>query len=344
MINRKSLGLALILTLGAAVPQISWGSPESDFAAQASQDFQNVSSFINGQFAPNLGFFSTLGWNTPPTIFRWDSPLGPHLEVGLGVGVDLFKISDQTLNLSVLDQSTETNPGQEINNSLKSVGLSGLPVPYPFATVRVGLFGGLDLGFRYTEIPSVSVNTSSFNVATHYSGYGFDLRYKLLEGHQLPNLTMGVHWNTLSGDIALGASANQTSTFVDSGETYSANVNGSVTYDESWTLNDFGPELSLGYSLLGFITPYVSVGFERYSGSVIAKTNGNATVTLTPVSPISGSPGAPTSIPLNFQDNQPPTTFEAHYTAGLDIGSVWSIVGEANGPSLSVNTSFRAEF
>src|SRR5579859_3379642 len=125
MFNRKSLYLAFFLTL-AALPQISWGSPESDFAAQAAQDFQTISSFINGQFAANLGFMSTLGWNTPPTVFSWTSILGPHIEIGAGVGIDLFKISDQTLTLSVLDQSTETNPGQEINNSLKSIGLSGL--------------------------------------------------------------------------------------------------------------------------------------------------------------------------------------------------------------------------
>jgi hypothetical protein len=338
MFNRKSLCLAFFLTL-AVLPQISWGTPADDFAAAAAQDFEQVSSFINGQFAPNLGFFSTLGWNTPPTVFNWTSILGPHIEIGAGVGIDLFKISNQTLTLSVLDQTSETNPGQQINDTLKSIGLSGLPVPYPFATARVGLFGGLDIGFRYTEIPQVAVNSSSFNVSARYTGYGFDLRYKLLEGHQLPNVTMGVHWNTFNGNIGFTGSADQSNTsYPDGGVTYTANVTGSATYNESWSVNDFGPELSVGYNLLGFIYPYAGIGFERYSGNVTATLSGSATVDIT--APSSSS----AVIPLNFKDGLLPTTFEAHYLAGVNIFSVWSVVGEANGPSLSLNTSFNATF
>ncbi|MGH7738989.1 MAG: hypothetical protein ACREL1_02475 [bacterium] len=347
MVNRKSILLGLLLLIAGSVPRIAWAQvPDpsqaaNDFAAQASQDFQNVSTFINNQFAPNLGFFSTLGWNTPPTVFSWTSVTGPHIEIGVGVGADFFKISDTPLNLSVLDQSTETNPGQELNKSLQGLGLPGLPIPYPFANVRVGLLAGLDIGFRYSEIPTIAVSTSTYNVAAHYTGYGFDLRYKLIQGHGLPNLTMGVHWNTLNGDIALGASANQTEDYTDNGITYTTTVNGTATYDEAWNINDFGPQLMLGYNLLGFIYPYGGIGFERYSGNVTASLKGHATVTADTIP--STSPQT-SNIPMQYVNVAEPTTFEPHYLVGVDIGSFWSIVGEANGPSESVNTSFQLEF
>jgi hypothetical protein len=342
MLERKSLYLWVFLVLAGVAPQISWAQTPSqqaanDFAAQAAQDFQNVSAFINGQFAPNLGFLSTLGWNTPPTVFNWDSVTGPHIAIGVGVGADFFKISNTPLVLSVLNTGSETNPGQQLNQSLQGAGLPGLPVPYPFANIRVGLIEGLDIGFRYTEIPSVAVNSSSYNIATHYTGYGFDLRYKLLQGHNLPNLTMGVHWNTLNGDVSLAASANQTGDYPDGGVTYTANVNGNAVYDESWSVNDFGPELSLGYNVLGILYPYAGIGFERYSGNVTATLKGSATVTVSPG-------GGQSNIPLNYINAQEPTTFEPHYLVGVSLLSFWNFVGEANGPSESLNTSFQLAF
>ncbi len=349
MFERKSLLLWMLLLVFGVTPKISWGQvpnpgqAAADFAAQAQTDFQNVSTFINNQFAPNLGFFSTLGWNTPPTVFNWTSVSGPHIEVGAGVGADFFKISSAPLTLNVLTNSSESNPGQELNNAIQGVGLPGLPVPYPFATIRLGLFEGLDIGFRYTEIPSVAVNTSTYNVTAHYTGYGFDLRYKLIQGHDLPNLTMGVHWNTLNGNISLGASANQTSTYTDSGSTYDVNVAGNAIYDESWKINDFGPELTMGYNLLGILYPYAGIGFERYSGSVSANLQGSVTVTASTRPP--DPPGSSqANVPMNYVNTQAPATTEVHYLVGVDILSFWSVVGEANGPAESLNTSFRMQF
>ncbi|HET9870416.1 MAG TPA: hypothetical protein VFR02_07975, partial [bacterium] len=74
--------------------------------------------------------------------------------------------------------------------------------------------------------------------------------------------------------------------------------------------------------------------------NVTATLKGNTQVTAS----YPGFPDGSQTIPMNYINVQAPTDFEAHYLAGLDIGSVWSIVGEANGPSLSLNTSFRAEF
>jgi hypothetical protein len=348
MFDRKSLYLWVFLALAGVVPQISWAQTPAqqaanDFAAQAAQDFQNVSTFVNSQFAPNLGFLSTLGWNTPPTVFNWDSVTGPHIAIGVGVGADFFKISDTPLHLSVLNNNSETNPGQQLNQSLQGAGLPGLPVPYPFANIRVGLIEGLDIGFRYTEIPTIAVNSSSYNINAHYTGYGFDLRYKLIQGHNLPNLTMGVHWNTLNGEIALGASANQSGDYTDpnSHVTFATTVTGNAIYDESWSVNDFGPELTLGYNVLGILYPYAGIGFERYSGSVSATLRGSATVTADTI-PSTGPMSA--NIPLNYINAQEPTTFEPHYLVGVSLLSFWNFVGEANGPSESLNTSFQLAF
>jgi hypothetical protein len=327
----KRFFLLITLLCLFTAPRISWGqSAATTFAGQATADFGTVSTFINSQFAPNLGLFSTLGWNTPPNIFQFTNITGPKFSIGVGVGADFFKISDTPLNLSVLNNSDETNPGQQLNQSLQSVGLPGLPIPFPFATLRVGLFDGLDVGFRYTELPNISASSSSFDVAAKYSGYGFDLRYKLLASHGLPDLTMGVHWNTLNGNIILGASTSQISTY----ESYPTTVTGTATYNESWNINDFGPEVQLGYNLAGILYPYIGVGFERYSGNVTANLTGNVNVTNS-----SGS----VPIPLGLVNSQPPTVIEPKYTIGLDIGGFWTTVFESNGTIIAGDTSFRIQ-
>ena len=345
MSYRKTLLLWMAFFFMAGSSRFSWAiTPQQqaadDFAAQATGDFNSVSHFINSQFAPNLGLFSTLGWDTPPNIFQFVNPTGPKFSIGVGVGADFFKIADTPLNLSVLNTSQESNPGQQLNQSLTSAGLPGLPIPFPFATLRIGLLDGLDIGFRYTELPNISANSSSFNFATHYTGYGFDLRYKLLANHGLPDLTMGIHWNTLNGSIALGSSANQTSDYTDSGVTYVTNVAGTATYTENWNINDFGPEIQLGYSLAGILYPYVSVGFERYSGNVTATLTGNVTVAA---NTIPATTTGTATIPLGLVNSQPPTVIEPKYTVGLDIGSFWTTVFETNGTVIAGDTSFRLQ-
>lgn len=339
----KRFFLLITLLCLFTAPKISLGQTPAQVAAQFSQsatnDFGTVSTFINSQFAPNLGLFSTLGWDTPPNIFQITNVIGPKFSLGVGVGADFFKIADTPLNLSVLNNDPDaSNPGQQLNQSLKNVGLPGLPIPFPFATLRIGLIDGLDIGFRYTELPNISASSSSFNVAAKYTGYGFDLRYKLLATHGLPDLTMGIHWNTLNGSIALGGSANETDPDY---QGYTAVVNGTATYTESWNINDFGPEVQLGYNLAGILYPYIGVGFERYSGRVTSTMSGTVNAQLT--NNTIPAETASTNIPLSLANGQPPTVIEPKYTVGLDIGSFWTTVFETNGTIIAGDTSFRIQ-
>src|SRR5581483_11465053 len=81
----------LTLVLGAIFqghPQ-AWGaSPESDFASGAQTDYQNLTNYINSRFSGSMGFFTTLGWNTPTQVF--DLLSGPRVELGVGLGADLI--------------------------------------------------------------------------------------------------------------------------------------------------------------------------------------------------------------------------------------------------------------
>src|SRR5277367_4255186 len=140
MTHPKKLFLMIAMLGLLMAPKLSWGqSAATTFAGQATGDFNSVSHFINSQFAPNLGLFSTLGWDTPPNVFQFVNPTGPKFSIGVGVGADFFKIADTPLTLSVLNTSQESNPGQQLNQSLTSAGLPGLPIPFPFATLRIGL-------------------------------------------------------------------------------------------------------------------------------------------------------------------------------------------------------------
>ena len=79
-LRRITLALSLVLLgFGRAL-----ASPEGDFQNQAQGDYQTIVNYVDAQFAKSMGFITTLGWNTPPSVF--DILSGPRVEVGIGGG------------------------------------------------------------------------------------------------------------------------------------------------------------------------------------------------------------------------------------------------------------------
>jgi hypothetical protein len=223
-----------------------------------------------------------------------------------------------SLNLQALQGSA--------NLSLPAV----LPAPFPEATLRVGLANGLDIGFKLLYLPEISLSTVGFS--GNYVGEGVDFRYRILDGAQLPTLTVGVSWDEMQGSLGLDTGVNQSTTY----ETFPAQVSGNTHYALNWDVHSFGAKLLFGKDLM-VIYPFVGVGFQRNSGSVVSHITGQLITT------VNGEPGG---VNPNVVSNGTPVIFEPKYLAGLDFGEGfhWSLVGESNGSDLAVSTSLRAQF
>ncbi len=328
MAFRKTFWTILfVLVLGAvSTSPVKAQTPAQDFVNQAQSDYKTLANFMNGPFSKSLGFFSTLGWDNPPGVF--DFVMGPHFEIGVGAGADFITLP----NLNSLSL-----PAIVANSNISFP--SGIPLPFPIATARLGLMNGLDIGFRYTTLPSISVA----GVSANYSGWGLDLRYKILDGIQLPTVTMGISWDQMNGNVGLASNINQNSIYTDSGQQYNVNVSGKTAYDLNWNSKSFGAKIEVGKDL-GVVYPFAAIGFQRNSGVISTTLTGNGNYTLT-TNP-GGVPSGSGSLNLLAVSAAPPTLLEPKFVVGLDfgVGLHWAIVGESNGTDIAGSTSFRVQF
>jgi hypothetical protein len=303
-------------------PSKALATPEQDFQNQAQQDYQTINDFVNGIFGKSMGFFTTLGWNTPAGVF--DLISGPRVEVGIGAGADLINIpSLNSLNLGAID------PGSNVSIP------SFLPAPFPVITGKVGLLNGLDLGVKFNYLPEVSIPQAGF--AANYFGWGLDLRYKIMDGATLPTVSVGVSWDQMRGSFSLATGINQSGTYTDGGVGYALDLNGNSNYTLNWDTKSFGAQLQVGKDL-GILFPFGAIGFQRNSGNISSVTAGTGSFTLnggtsTPFTPLANS-------------NTPPVFFEPKFVLGLDfgVGLHWAVVGESNGTDIAGSTSFRVQF
>jgi hypothetical protein len=324
-ISKISLMAATFGMVGAGTLQ---ATPEQDFQTSAVGDYQKISDYVNGKFANSMGFFTSLGWNTPSGVF--DLLSGPRVELGVGAGADVVSIpSLGNLSLSAINLNS--------NVSIPAV----VPVPFPVITGRVGLMNGLDLGLKVNYLPLVSIPEVGFSA--NYFGWGLDLRYKILSGVYVPDVTVGVSWDTMSGSFSLATSINQTGSYFDSGTstTYSnITFSGNNNYTLNWDTKSFGAQLQVGKDL-GAIFPFAAVGFQRNSGTISSSMVGTGTLTIPP-------PGSNTVTPvnLNVTSNAIPVAFEPKFALGFDMGGGlhWAVVGESNGIDIAGSTSFRVQF
>jgi len=250
------------------------------------------------------------------------------VEVGVGLGADFIAVPGLN-NLSLLAASGKDNL------NIPSV----VPIPFPVGTARVGLMNGLDLGLRLSILPQI--NLPDFGFAANYTGWGLDLRYKILDGLQLPTVTVDVSWDRMNGNMAFTTKVSQSGSYPDTHDstTYNANLSSTSVYSLNWDVRSLGAKIMVGKNL-GMIFPYVGVGFQRNSGSVSSSMSSAGTVDVTG--------GSSSSAAANFTvaTSAVPTVFEPKFVAGFDLGEgfKWSVVGESNGADIAGSTSFGVQF
>ena len=328
-LRKIGLGLAIILFCGFQNAKWAEASDTSDFISQATADMQTIANFVNGPFQNSLGFFTGLGWNTNPTVYDLGLGLGPHFSIGFAAGADFIGLPNfANLNgLSVVSATTNFNLP------------SGVPLPYPVITARIGLFNGFDAGFRYTYLPPI--NAGSFG--GNFSGWGVDLRYKIFDGLTAPTVTLSTSFDTMTGSFNVNTSnISQSFTYTDSnsGNTYNGTLVGNSNYALNWVTRSVGAKITIGKSL-GVFYPYAAVGFQRNSGTVTSTISGNFTAELgggqpnTTFNPSESSSGAP-------------AVLEPKYVLGLDLGGgpglQLAAVGESNGNDLAGTLTLSAGF
>ncbi|HEY5040164.1 MAG TPA: DUF6588 family protein, partial [bacterium] len=219
-----------------------------------------------------------------------------------------------------------------------------VPIPVPLATIRVGLLHGLDVGLRVAYMPQF--NLADLGVGVGYNGWGLDLRYRILDGGQLPTVTVGVSWDTMNGNFSISTNVNQSAIYTDpnNGNQYNDNLTGTTTYQQNWNVKSFGAHLIVGKDL-GLLYPFAGVGFQRNSGTVSSSIGGPVTETVTGPLPGNVLQGSSTVTVLAIS-NAIPVVFEPKFVAGFDVGEGfhWAVVAESNGTDIAGSTSFRIQF
>jgi hypothetical protein len=314
------LGLAIFT--GISAPSRA-GQDTTAFLNAATSDFQSIANFVNGPFMNSLGFFTGLGWNTNPTVY--DLVSGPHFSLSVAGGADFITMPNlANLNLPVVSASSAF--------SLPS----GVPLPFPVITGRIGLFNGFDAGFRYTYLPPINAGTFGGN----FNGWGIDLRYKIFDGMTSPTVTLSTSFDTMTGTFNVAANnISETANFTGPSSTNypSATLTGNANYALNWVTRSVGAKITIGKNI-GVLYPYAAVGFQRNSGSVSSTISGSFSANLD---------GAGTSNPSVVSTGEP-TLFEPKYVVGLDLGGGPGLqiaaVGESNGTDVAGTLTLAAGF
>ncbi len=284
-------------------------------------DYVSITSFVNGQFTKSIAFFSTLGWQNAPKIF--DIVGNPKLQIGVGAGADVINISNiDNLQLKALVASS--------NVDVPSV----LPAPFPVATFRIGIINGLDVGAKLLYMPQLNVPAAGFS--GQYTGWGVDMRYRILDRFPLPVIAVGTSWDILYGKTTINTSVQQNSTYTDSGTQYQDSITGDTNYDLDWNVKSFGARLIVGEDW-GEFFPYAAVGFQRNSGWVRSTVTGQVTATINPNS---------SNFDINVQNSGQPVILEPKFILGFEVGEgfKWDVVGESNGSDIAGSTGFAVQF
>jgi hypothetical protein len=324
-IHKCSLTLVAAFFLASFLPSGAKAQVnDSQFQSFITSDAQVILDTLNDPFAKGMGFFSSLGWNTPPVIFDFKD--GPRVEVGVGLGAQLINLPD----LSALTAGvTYLDPGATVNIP------TFLPLPFPVATARVGLFNGLDVGGKFTYIPAFDLSAIGIDVAADLTGFGFDVRFKVVDDPLLPTIAVGGSYDVMKGNVTVSTDVNQDFNVngVDDGH-----VDGTASYALDWDLQSFGAKVIVGKDLAGFY-PFGSIGFQRNSGSVTSTFSG---LTTTLDAPGSGTPMALAAV----VSAQTPVLFEPKFVLGIDVGEgfKWGLLFESNGVDIAGGTSFKGRF
>jgi hypothetical protein len=322
LVHRWKLVWGFFLVAGLwATP--AWSDVMADYTRDITADYDRISDTLNSDLGRVFGFYSTLGWNDGPSGL--DLIKGPHVEFGGDVGADFVKIHSKDVPLTVL------SPDSNVDIP------SSLPLPFPVWHARVGIWKGLDFGFRATGYPRIEKN----QVSTANRGLGFALRYNAIHGLTLPDVSVQVTWDRMRGDASFSTDVNQQAPYNDGGATYTGSVSGQTIYREIWDVHSFGVKVMVGKSV-GIFHPYGAVGIQRSAGSIQSNLGLDLNGTLT------DSSNMTTSLPplqkTLARSAVPPIT-QPKYMVGFELGEgfYWSNLFETNGRDYAVSTGFRAK-
>ncbi|NBC30990.1 MAG: hypothetical protein GVY29_13485 [Spirochaetes bacterium] len=175
------MAVLLVLTSGLAIAQnVNYSTFEDSFESFASD------------VASSLPLNSSIGNNTPDAYIGQLLSAPPHFSIGVTTGAST--IPYKTIEAAMKDLDLDTGAIDQF---------SGIGVPLPAYTVdaRVGGFIlPFDVGLKIGGVPRT--NFGMMPADLEYFLVGADVRYAVIEqGAVLPNVSVGVGYNYLSGQV-----------------------------------------------------------------------------------------------------------------------------------------------
>jgi hypothetical protein len=233
------IAVLLVLTSGLAVAQnVDYKAFEDSFESFASD------------VASSLPLNSSIGNNTPDAYIGQLLSAPPHFSIGVTTGAST--IPYKTIEAAMKDLDLKTGA---INQ------FSGIGVPLPAYTVdaRVGGFIlPFDVGLKIGGVPRTDFGVMPADL--EYFLVGADVRYAVIEqGAVLPNVSVGVGYNYLSGQVFVPDVYNNDYTFEipdGSGDTLSFS-DPDLTFNWQSSVIDFKVQASKQFLV---VTPFAGLG------------------------------------------------------------------------------------
>ena len=233
-LKQKITGLTVLLGLGLAVS----GFTQTTDELQALQD--NIKNFSK-KLASSLALNSSLGLNWSDAYIGQVFPsMPPHFGVGISGGFTTINLDsvERLLGSFSLNVPADLRLGQMINPGYTVEGRVG------------GLFLPFDVGFKVGVLPPLAFG----DIKLKYILIGGDLRYAVLEGPELPTVSVGLGLNYLEQGIDYDKDG--TISFKYQGRDLNLDNPSTSLGWEAYSL-DFKAQISKSFLL---ITPYLGLG------------------------------------------------------------------------------------
>ena len=232
--------------------------------AQDLGTFQTGFETFATDMAATLSYNATIGNN-------WsDAYLGkfPHFGVGVSVGLTTVPAA----SLEALFASMEIAVPS-------AVAEAGLPIPAAAVSAKIGgLILPFDVGIKAMVLPESAASAfASSDISADYKLFGGNVRFGLLKQNILmPDVSVGIGYNRLTGSIAMPLDASTPSySFDANGYTHTLAV-ADPNLEMDWTTDSFDFTLQVSKSVL-FLRPYAGAGYSLGKSTV----NGGMAASMT---------------------------------------------------------------
>lgn len=314
------------------LPALSFTATVNDeFIQDLRSDYETIAGFLNKKLGENIGFYTTSGRVTAPSVLKFTT--GPRFQVGILVGADLWKIGDLNTQLTL----------QAVQGAAQVDIPSTLPFPYPVWYGRAALLKGLDVGIRGTGFPRLELNNTDFSASVANKGFGADVRYRMLDDPRYPTVAFGFSLDWMEGDFYFRNTVTDQGTWQDSGgTTYNYTVTGNSTHRSAWDVRAMGFHLTAGKKFV-LLYSFGGVSFYRYAGDASASLAMEVTETVesggVPV------PGTGQTLSEIFGETRRVDPIGVKYHGGFEIGTgfIWSVIAETDGTTHAFGTGFRLQ-